>query len=298
MSTGFFIFLLTLLHDPSSLRVLILIRILFMLYLIIASLIWAFSFGLIKGNLVDLDASFVSWARLLVALPVFLPFLRFKSLNVRLAVHLLILGAFQYGLLYVSYTQSFKYLDGYQVALFTILTPIYVTIVDNIYKREIDWLNLAMAVLAVVGAVVIKYQEGLAFEDLLLGFALVQVANFCFAFGQIEYRRLRRKHTEIKDKEVYALMFLGAVILTSIFTTYQGGWGSFQLLSFTHIWTILFLGTVATGLGFFLWNVGAINTHAGALAVMNNIKIPLAVFVSLVFFGEQADIFRLCIGGG
>ena len=44
--------------------------------LFIVSLIWAFSFGLIKDRLAGLDANFVAAARLLISLLIFLPFLR------------------------------------------------------------------------------------------------------------------------------------------------------------------------------------------------------------------------------
>lgn len=269
-----------------------------MIYLIIASLIWAFSFSPLKGNLVDLDSSFVAWARLVIAFLVFLPFFRLKSLTFRLSMHLFFLGAFQCGLFYVCYTEAFQYLDGYQVALFTIFMPIYVTIFDDIDRRKIDWVNLGMALLAVFGAAIISYEQAVSFDHLFLGFVLMQISNICFAFGQIEYRRLRRFHAQISDRQVYSILFIGAIVLTSISTTWRAGWGSFELLTATHIWTLLFLGVLATGLGFFLWNVGAITTHVGVLAVMNNIKIPLAIFVSVTIFHEQAHIARLILGGG
>lgn len=268
-----------------------------MIYLIIASLIWGFSFGLVKGNLTDLNSSFVAWVRILLALPVFLPFLRLKSLNFRLGLHLFMIGMIQYGLLYSLYTKAFQYLDSYQVVLFTIFMPIYVTLFDDIYKRRMNWINLGMAFLAVLGAAIIKYEEKISLNDLLWGFFLMQMSNLCFAWGQIEYRRLRRIHVDINDKQVYALLFLGALVLTTLVTTFVNGWGSIFLLTSVHIGTLLFLGTIATGVGFFLWNVGAIKTHAGALAVMNNIKIPLAILVSLTIFGEQTDILRLIMGG-
>jgi drug/metabolite transporter (DMT)-like permease len=47
---------------------------------------------------------------------------------------------------------------------------------------------------------------------------------------------------------------------------------------------------LASGLGFFLWNVGATRVSAGTLAVMNNAKVPLAVTVALVFFGERTSL--------
>ena len=63
---------------------------------------------------------------------------------------------------------------------------------------------------------------------------------------------------------------------------------------------ILLLWIVASGLGFFLWNYGATLTTAGNLAVMNNLKIPLAVAVSLLFFEDvsSSQLLRLILGGG
>jgi drug/metabolite transporter (DMT)-like permease len=61
--------------------------------------------------------------------------------------------------------------------------------------------------------------------------------------------------------------------------------------------TLLYLGVVASGLSFFLWNVGARKVDAGALAIFNDLKIPLAVIVSLLFFGEQTNLLQLSVGG-
>jgi drug/metabolite transporter (DMT)-like permease len=58
------------------------------------------------------------------------------------------------------------------------------------------------------------------------------------------------------------------------------------------------LGAIASGLSFFLWNVGARKVNAGTLAIFNDLKIPLAVVVSILFFGEQANWINLLVGGG
>jgi drug/metabolite transporter (DMT)-like permease len=68
-------------------------------------------------------------------------------------------------------------------------------------------------------------------------------------------------------------------------------------LSHAQVWTLVYLGVVPSGICFFLWNVGARRTNAGTLAAFNNAKIPLAVLVSLLVFGEQARIAQLAIGG-
>jgi drug/metabolite transporter (DMT)-like permease len=66
---------------------------------------------------------------------------------------------------------------------------------------------------------------------------------------------------------------------------------------------ILYLGLVASGLGFFLWNKGASKTNAGTLAAFNNAVVPLAVLCSLFIFNEgknfdREDQIRLMLGSG
>ena len=61
-------------------------------YLILVSIVWGFSFVLIKGTLVSLDANFVSFTRLLLSLIVFLPFLRLAGISFTEKLQLLVIG--------------------------------------------------------------------------------------------------------------------------------------------------------------------------------------------------------------
>ena len=79
-----------------------------MALLLLVSVIWAFSFGLIKR--LGLDGTFVSAARLGLAFLVFLPFLRWRGLAARTALQLAGIGAVQFGLMYLAYNESFRYL--------------------------------------------------------------------------------------------------------------------------------------------------------------------------------------------
>ncbi len=266
-------------------------------YLILVSLIWAFSFGFIKSNLAGLNPTFVAWARMAIAFPLFLPFLRVKRLSPALNGRLVLIGAVQFGLMYITYLRAFYYLDAYQVALFTIFTPLYVTLINDIHTRRFRPVYLAAAGLAVLGAAVIRYR-GTSPQGILNGFLWMQLSNICFAYGQIEYKRQRLRFAGLGDHQVYGLLYLGALIITTLAATLTGGWGSFALLNSGQVGVLLYLGALASGLCFFWWNKGAVLTNAGTLAVFNNLKIPLAVFISLVVFGEHTDLPRLIMGGG
>lgn len=61
---------------------------------------------------------------------------------------------------------------------------------------------------------------------------------------------------------------------------------------------LVYLGVIASGVCFFLWNYEARRVNTGALAIFNNLKVPLAVTVSLLVFHESTDIPRLVTGGG
>jgi drug/metabolite transporter (DMT)-like permease len=261
--------------------------------LVVVSLIWAFSPGLIKGRLTGLDSSFIAAARLGLALIVFLPFLRLRGLAVTTALRFVVIGAVQFGLMYLCYNEAFRHLRAYEVVLFTITTPIFVTLLADALDRRFHARALLAALLAVVGAGVITFRVTES-RAMLTGLALMQLSNLAFAAGQVFYQRLRKQHSAASDREVFGLLYGGAfaVALAAMLVR-----GAGVTLTGAQFWTLVYLGVIASGIGFFLWNVGATRVSAATLAVMNNAKIPLGVACSLLFFGETADIPRLLVGG-
>jgi drug/metabolite transporter (DMT)-like permease len=254
--------------------------------LLLVSLIWAFSFGLIKGRLSGLDSAFISAARLGLALVVFLPFLRLRGLTFRTATALVLIGAVQFGVMYLAYNESFRFLHAYEVALFTITTPILVTLLADALEWRLHARALLAALLAVVATALVVVRSG-EIEVTLAGFLLVQLSNAAFAFGQVLYRRVRARHTSLRDREVFALLYAGAFAIAALAMVARGASVTFSPGQF---WVLVYLGVLASGFGFFLWNVGATRVAAGTLAVMNNAKVPLAVACSLLFFGERASL--------
>lgn len=267
-----------------------------MIYLLLVSIAWAFSFGLIKGNLAGVDSNFVSFARMAFSLLVFLPFLKYKKLNRRKFLLLALDGFLQFGIMYIAYTASFNYLKAYEVALFTIFTPIYVTLIDGAFNREFNPNFLLSALMAVAGTYIIEGGQAVN-SGIWWGFLLVQISNLGFAFGQVFYRRLMADEAGLKDRDVFGALYLGAFVGTGIVTLIFTPLASLHL-SLTHWWTLIYLGVFASGICFFLWNLGARKVNAGALAIFNDLKIPLSISVSILVFGEKANLTTLLIGGG
>ncbi len=260
-------------------------------YLLLTSLLWAFSFGLIKGQLVGLDANFVALVRLAISLVAFLPWLRLRGISASLARRLLGIGAVQFGLMYVLYISAYKHLAAHEVALYTVLTPIYVVLFSKAGSRP---RALAGAALACLGAGVIQWKTQ-GDQGSWVGFALVQGANLCFALGQLAYKRIEPTLQGRAPHSFFGLLYLGACLLVGPVCAATTDWSTLTVSS-EQARTLLYLGLLPSGLGFYLWNQGATRVSEGTLSVMNNVKVPLAVLVSLTVFGESAAPLPLVIG--
>jgi drug/metabolite transporter (DMT)-like permease len=266
-----------------------------MIWLMAVTLIWGFSFGLIKNNLASVDSFFVSLCRMGLSLLVFLPFLRLRKIPKMLALKFMLTGAVQFGIMYIFYIYSFHFLKAYEVALFTIFTPLYVTILDGLLEKKFLPLFLATALMSIAGTAIVVFKD-ITTSNLWIGFLLVQVSNLAFAAGQVVYRRVMRTDPEVKDPEVFALLYAGGVIATGIGAAIFTKWNALSLGS-VQIWSLVYLGIIASGVGFFLWNLGSRQVNIGALAVANDLKVPVAIAISLLVFGEKTDIWRLLMGG-
>jgi drug/metabolite transporter (DMT)-like permease len=265
-----------------------------MAYLLIVSFIWGFSFVIIKSTLVSLDSNFVSFVRMLLSFVFFLPLIRPAGIRLSDKLQLMLIGGVQFGLMYVAYVASYQYIPAHVIALLTTTTPLFVTVFNDFYEKNIHKAFFLAALLAVAGGAVIKLPEQ-PLSASLYGILLLQISNAAFAYGQIAYRRLMDSRGIAQDHKVFGFMYGGGIFVTGIF--------SLAATDFHHLsvqpqqWVaLLYLGIIASGLCFFLWNLGARKVNEGALAVMNNLKIPVGVIASLALLRESTDYLRLLIG--
>ena len=264
-----------------------------MIYLILVTLLWAFSFSLIGVYLTGVDPWFSVLIRTGLAMLVFLPFIQWRNVETRLNLKLAIIGAIQLGLMYGFYYHSFLFLTVPEVLLFTIMTPIYITLFNDLLDKVFRPKFFIAALLAVFGALAIRFDN--ISSGFLFGLLLVQGANLCFAIGQVSYKRVMAEQPNMAQSSVFGWFFIGAFLLASLSYLL---FGNLSKLPTTNIeWGILiYLGVVASGLGYFAWNCGATKVNVGTLAVMNNLLIPAGIIVNLAIWNRDADLTRLAIG--
>ena len=265
-----------------------------MLYLTIVSILWSFSFGIIKFGLTGVDSIFISFFRSLIAFIFFSSLTLYNIKKFTFDTKLIIIGAIQFGLMYVFYIQSYQYLPAYLIATFTITTPIFVVLFSQALMKESFSKNgILSVILVLIGSLMMRFNLANPL-DYWFGFILIQCANMFFASGQIMFKKW---HTENSDKDIvhnFSQMFFGATIVTSLF--YFQTLDVQNILSTTNLLSLIFLGLCSTGIGFLLWNIGATKVSNTRLAIMNNVVIPLALLNSFFIFGEDINILLFMPG--
>ena len=265
-----------------------------MIYLILVSILWSFSFGIIKYGLPGIDSTLISLMRNLIALLFFASLTLYNFKKFSFDIRLVLIGAIQFGLMYILYIQSYQYLPAYLIATFTITTPIFIGIFSQLLDDKSFSLNgIFSIILVVIGSLMMRFNIVNPI-DYWLGFFLIQCANVCFAIGQIMFKRWHSKNTSVDIIYNFSQMYFDAVLITSIFSIINST--NLAMLNASNLYALLFLGLFSTGFGFLAWNLGAIQVSNERLAVMNNAVIPIAIFNSYLIFGEAINLILFLPG--
>ncbi len=262
--------------------------------LVITTLLWAASFSLIGEYLAgQVDSWFSVLIRVSLAAFVFLPFLRWRNFSAKVIMLYMLVGACQLGIMYLFVFHAYQYLTVAEFLLFTVLTPLYVTLIYDLLERQrLRKGYLFSSLLAVIGAAIIRYDH--LSESFWIGLLFVQLANIFFAIGQVGYKRLMEVHP-IPQHQAFSWFYIGATLVALI------GWllfGNKSMMPTTEVqWgVLLWLGVAASGIGYFMWNYGATKVDAGTLAIMNNMMVPAGLLVNFAIWQQHPDWLSFTMG--
>lgn len=263
-----------------------------MISLILATIFFSISFGLIKANLATLDPNLVSFLRLFFASMIFLPVFILKKNNVTKKdfIQALLIGTIQFGLMFIFYIQAFKFLKGSEIALLTTSTPFFVLLISSIYSKKIDFIQILLVAIAIFGGFFVVFREN-SLNFAILGIVFMELSNLSFALGQI----LWKKQIDSSSSALMFPAYFGACLL-ALFSSFL--FSKTEIIKITNIqwFSILYLAIIPTGIGFWLWNMGAKKVSETTLSVMNNLKIPIGAIFAILFFKESVKFENFTIG--
>ena len=265
-----------------------------MAYLLTTTFIWAFSFSLIGHYLSPvIDSWSLSFFRTLIALLVFIPFIDIK-ISRKHMLFMNLIGAVQIGIMYLMYLNAFHFTSVSKILLFTITTPLYVTFIADLVEKKFRSFFLMLSIVSIVGASFLRFTSPA--QNDLIGFFLIQGANFCFALGQVFYKYFEKWTGRIPNgMSDFAYFYIGALIFTTI--GFLSSDVKTPLPNDIATWLlIVWMGVGASGLGFYFWDKGSLFVSSGTLAVMNNLVIPLGLMVEILFFGQALNSETYLIG--
>lgn len=272
---------------------------------ILFSIIFGFSFMFSKMLMETITPMGVIAYRFLVA------FLAFEILRVtgiikirislKESLPILIVGLFQPILYFIFETYGLSKTTSAEAGLMIALIPIFVTIFSRyILKEKPRVLQVLFILVSFTGVVIIQvFKPKADFNADILGFVLLLAAVISAALFNIASRSASKKFKAYET--TYFMMLMGMISFNAIYITQLAIDQSLDRY-FTNLWNIdvvvpiLYLGIVASILGFFLVNYSLSHLPAHVSSIYSNIATIVSVIAGYLFLNEAIEIYHL-IGG-
>ena len=272
---------------------------------ILFSIIFGFSFMMSKTALEYVSPIGLISYRFLLAFIVF-EILRLTkivkiNLNKKSLVSIILVAVFQPVLYFIFETYGLSMTSSAEAGLMIALIPIFVTLLSTIILKEKPLKSQVFFIVISVGGVILiqLFRSGISFESSYTGFSLLLLAVISAALFNIASRNAAKDH---KPQEItYIMMLMGAISFNSIYLTQliinHNVTSYFIVLkNISVILPVVYLGIVASIIGFFLVNYSLNKLPAHISSIYSNISTVVAVIAGALFLDETIYFYHI-IGG-
>ncbi len=272
---------------------------------VLFSIIFGFSFMMSKTALEYVSPIGLIAYRFLVAFVVFQILRMTKVVKIKInrqdSISIVLVAIFQPVFYFLFETYGLSLTTSGEAGLMIALIPIFVTILSTVILKEKPLKSQVFFIfLSFSGVIFIQvFKSGINFESSSLGFALLLMAVISAALFNIASRSAAKSH---KPQEItYIMMLMGAVTFNSIYIMqlgFRGEIGQYfsNLGNLSVILPIVYLGIVASILGFFLVNFSLSKLPAHISSIYANIATVVAVIAGALFLKETIYFYHI-IGG-
>lgn len=197
-------------------------------------------------------------------------------------------------LYYLMFNLAMVYVSASQGALVQASIPAMTALVAVVWLREranaLRWLGIA---LSIAGVLIVFSGNGSApGQSALLGNSLMFASVVCWAW----YTALAKRASSF-DPLVISVSVMGAGTLLSLpFSAYEILTAGLAPLPIKGWLGVLYLGSIASGLAYALYNASLRHLDASAVGVYTNLIPVVGVLTGVVFLGEPLSL-RAILGG-
>jgi len=269
------------------------------------SIIFGFSFMFSKILMENITPMGVIAYRFLVAF-LFFELLRLtKIIRIRIqfkdALPILIVALFQPVMYFIFETYGLNQTTSAEAGLMIALIPIFVSIFSTIIlKEKPKVLQVLFILVSFLGVIIIQiFKPDVQFERSIMGIVLLLLAVVSAALFNIASRNASKTHKP--HETTYFMMFAGMVTfniiyVVQLFIKNEPHRYFDNLLSIDIVIPILYLGIIASILGFFLVNYSLSKLPAHVSSIYSNIATIVSVLAGYFFLNEALGIHHV-IGG-
>jgi drug/metabolite transporter (DMT)-like permease len=267
-----------------------------MLLLLLPMVVWGSAFAVTKV-LIDLWPPFtVALARVGIGTLVLLPLAISRHQR---GTHLpwgtiWCMGLLGVTLYYLTFNLSMVYISASQGALVQASIPAMTALVAVVWLRErataLRWLGIALSVAGVL--IVFSGNGSAAGQSSLLGNSLMFASVVCWAL----YTALAKRAANFEPLVITVSVMGTGTLLLLPFSAYEIMSGDLQPLPVTGWLGLVYLGGVASGLAYALYNASLRHLDASAVGVYTNLIPIVGVLTGIVFLGEPLSL-RAILGG-
>lgn len=266
------------------------------LLLLLTMTIWGSTFVVTKG-LIELWPPFtLAFARVAIGTLVLMPLaIARHRRGTRLPWGTIwIMGLLGVTLYYLTFNQAMLYISASQGALVQASIPAMTALVAVLWLRErasvLRWSGIALSVTGVL--IVFSGAESEQGNGTLAGNVLMFASVACWAL----YTALAKRAANFEPLVITVCVTGAGALLLLPFCAYEIATTGLQPLPITGWAGVLYLGCMASGLAYVLYNASLRHLDASAVGVYTNLIPIVGVLTGVILLGEPLSI-RAVVGG-
>lgn len=267
-----------------------------MLLLVLTMTVWGSTFVVTKG-LIELWPPFtLAFARVGIGTLALLPLAVARhQRGTRLPWGTIwLMGLLGVMLYYLTFNLAMVHISASQGALVQASIPAMTALVAVVWLRErataMRWLGIALSIGGVL--IVVSGSAAAPGESTLLGNFLMFASVVCWAL----YTALAKRAANFEPLVITVCVMGTGALLLSPFSAYEIMSRGLQPLPLNGWLGVLYLGAVASGLAYVLYNSSLRHLDASEVGVYTNLIPVVGVLTGIVFLGEPLSL-RAIIGG-